>query len=180
MTVAIWVVEGTWSSCVDAAMSRAQPDEDVVLLHVTPEEIEDSAHAAYAGLLGRGRPDRDPGESLHRLAVDAEQQLLDAAEARVGRPARRVQRAGRVEREVVAAAEEVRADLLVVARDGDRSRLGPKSLGPATRFVVDHAPCPVLLVWPGEPPAVGSIPPPLEHGPGHGPGREHGPGHRPH
>lgn len=43
-------------------------------------------------------------------------------------------------------------DLLIVARDGDRSRPGPKSLGPATRFVVDHAPCPVVLVWPGEPP----------------------------
>jgi hypothetical protein len=32
--------------------------------------------------------------------------------------------------------------LLIVARDGDRSRLGPKSLGHHTRFVVDHAPCP--------------------------------------
>ena len=49
--------------------------------------------------------------------------------------------AGRVG--VVAAAD---ADLLVVARDGER-RAGPKSLGPRTRFVVDHAPCRVLLVW---------------------------------
>jgi hypothetical protein len=30
----------------------------------------------------------------------------------------------------------------LLARDGDRSRLGPKSLGPADRFVVDHAPVP--------------------------------------
>ncbi|MFD0502514.1 universal stress protein [Streptomyces chiangmaiensis] len=44
------------------------------------------------------------------------------------------------------------ADLLICARDGDRSRLGPHSLGPTTRFVVDHAPCPVLLVWPGKTP----------------------------
>ena len=66
---------------------------------------------------------------------------------------------GRVEREVVRAVAQG-VDLLVVARDGDRSRLGPHSLGPATRFVVDHAPCAVLLVWPDEPPGVGSIPPP--------------------
>jgi hypothetical protein len=48
----------------------------------------------------------------------------------------------------------------VLARDGERSRLGPKSLGPASRFVVDHAPCPVLLVWPEHPPGVETIPPP--------------------
>ena len=37
------------------------------------------------------------------------------------------------------------ADLLVLARDGER-RPGPKSLLPRTRFVVDHATCKVLLV----------------------------------
>jgi nucleotide-binding universal stress UspA family protein len=58
-------------------------------------------------------------------------------------------------------------DLLVCARDGDRARLGPHSLGPATRFVVDHAPCTLILVWPDEAPAVGSIPPPPRHGPPH-------------
>jgi hypothetical protein len=47
---------------------------------------------------------------------------------------------------VVTAAPD--ADLLIMARDGDRPRLGPKSLGKAARFVIDHAPCPVLLVWP--------------------------------
>jgi hypothetical protein len=51
-------------------------------------------------------------------------------------------------------------DLLVAARDGDRSRLGPHSLGHDTRFVVDHAPCAILLVWPDVPPGVESIPPP--------------------
>jgi nucleotide-binding universal stress UspA family protein len=59
---------------------------------------------------------------------------------------------------VVAAADG--ASLLILARDGDDTRLGPKSLGPASRFVVDHAPCPVLLVWPRKAPPVGSVPPP--------------------
>ena len=45
-------------------------------------------------------------------------------------------------------------DMLVLARDGDHARLGPHSLGPPARFVVDHAPCQVLLVWADAPPAV--------------------------
>ncbi len=72
---------------------------------------------------------------------------------------------GRAEREVVAAAEG--ADLLICTRDGDRARLGPRSLGPASRFIVDHAPCPVLLVWPEPAPSVATIPPPPPHPPHH-------------
>ena len=59
------------------------------------------------------------------------------------------------------------AGLLVLARDGDRARLGPRSLGPASRFVVDHAPCPVLLVWPEPAPGIATIPPPPPHPPHH-------------
>ena len=58
------------------------------------------------------------------------------------------------------------ADLLIVARDGDRSRLGPKSLGKAARFIVDHAPCMVLLVWPQTAPDIATIPPPPPKPPG--------------
>jgi hypothetical protein len=65
-------------------------------------------------------------------------------------------------------------DVLVVARDGDHSRLGPRSLGHETRFVVDHAPCAVLLVWPDEAPGIESIPDPR-----HGPPPPHSP-HPPH
>jgi len=73
------------------------------------------------------------------------------------RPCTQLERSGRIEREVVAVADG--ADLLILARDGDRTHLGPRSLSPATRFVVDHAPCPVLLVWPETPPAITTIPP---------------------
>ena len=95
---------------------------------------------------------------MDALSTEAVTALLERAAQRLGRPARIEQRSGRVEREVVAAADG--AAVLICARDGDRSRLGPRSLGPATRFVVDHVPCPVLLVWPGEAPGVDSIPPP--------------------
>lgn len=70
----------------------------------------------------------------------------------------RIERTGRVEREVVAAAEG--CDLLVLARDGDRTHLGPHGRGSVSRFVVDHAPCPVLLVRPESSPDLSTLPPP--------------------
>ncbi|HEX4722522.1 MAG TPA: universal stress protein [Pseudonocardiaceae bacterium] len=162
MSVVCWIVEGTWPACVDAARALAPADADVVLLHVIGPEVPAVAHGAYAGLLGRGHrggpTDEDPGGRVSELAAAAAERLLDAAAQRLGRPARRVTTHGRVERAVVAAAEH--ADLLVVARDGDRGRLGPRSLGPHSRFVVDHAPCPVLLVWPEQAPDITSVPPP--------------------
>lgn len=158
MTVVVWVVEGTWQSTVDAAREWLRADEECLLLHVTPMEVAASTHAAFAGLLGRSHPELDPGAAVEALSREAEADLLRSAGQRLGRPAAWERRTGRVEREVVAAAEG--AGLLVVARDGDRSRLGPRSLGPATRFVVDHAPCPVLLVWPERAPDVSSLPPP--------------------
>ena len=165
-TVIVWVTEGTWSGCVDAARRVIPADARAVLLHVTPEEITATAHAAYAGLLGRGHPERDPGQRVAAFAAASAAELLEDAAHRLGRPCDRMERRGRVEREVVAAASG--ADLLIVARDGDQSRLGPKSIGPAARFVVDHAPCPVLLVWPEAPPGPETIPHPPRHRPPHG------------
>lgn len=157
MTVIAWIVEGTWPACIDAAAAHAAEGAEIVLLHVTGRDVPGAAHGAYAGLFGRGRPQRDPGTRLEELAAAYAQQLLRAAAERLGRPATRVQRSGQIDREVVAAAEH--ADLLILARDGDRTRLGPPSLGPATRFVVDHAPCSVLLVWPETAPGIATIPP---------------------
>ncbi|MER6072623.1 universal stress protein [Streptomyces sp. NPDC001852] len=163
MRVIAWLVEGTWPACVDAVRSHAPEAAEVVLLHVSGAEVPGLAHGAFAGLLGRGSPGRDPGDRVEALGGSSAAELLDAAAERLARPCVREERSGRVEREVVAAAEG--ADLLVLARDGDRSRLGPKSLGPAVRFAVDHAPCPVLLVWPEPAPGLGTIPPPPPHHP---------------
>lgn len=164
-SVYIWVSEGTWRSAVDAALSLAPPGSRFTLLHVTSEEGPDAARGAYAGLLGRGG--RDPAARLAEEAAASGTRLLQAAAARlrqgIGQDCERLGLQGRAEREVVAASAQ--ADLLIVARDGDQARLGPKSLGRATRFVVDHAACPVLLVWPGTAPGIASIPPPPTHPP---------------
>jgi nucleotide-binding universal stress UspA family protein len=62
-----------------------------------------------------------------------------------------LERQGRPEREIVNGAAEWRADLLVIcprSQYGGKPGLGPKSVGHVARFVLDHAPCPVLLVRP--------------------------------
>lgn len=158
MTVITWIAEATWPACVDAARAFAPAGAGIVLLHVTGTEAPAAAHGAYAGLLGRGHPERDPARQVDELAAASARELLAAAARRLDRPCTCWQRRGRTEREVVAAAEG--ASLLILARDGELDRLGPKSLSKATRFVVDHAPCPVLLVWPQEPPGTRTIPPP--------------------
>ncbi|MFI5287793.1 MAG: universal stress protein [Candidatus Dormibacteria bacterium] len=175
MNIVIWVVEGTWEGCIDAALEHFPASAHFTLLHVTPSDVTEAADAATAGLFGRGFPGRKPSQRYDDVADDEASKLLAAAADRVGRPGVvLISRRGRMEREVVRAVAEG-VDVLVVARDGDHSRLGPKSLGHATRFVVDHAPCAVLLVWPDETPGIESIPPP-KHGqpPEHGPPPKHG------
>jgi len=162
-SVLIWVCEGTWRASVDAGLSLAPAGARFTLLHVTPAEVADAAHGAYLGLFGRGRGvGRDPGARLDELATASAGDLLARAAARLGRSCERVEIHGHAERAVVAASAQ--ADLLVMARDGDRSRLGPKSLGKVARFVVDHAACPVLLVWPEPAPDIATIPLPPHAG----------------
>jgi nucleotide-binding universal stress UspA family protein len=173
VNVVVWLAEGTWEGCLAAACSSIPAGAKLSLLHVTPGDIDELPGAAVGGLLGRVH--HRGGHPYEEAADAAASELLAAAIEQLGRAdISLLTRHGRVEREVVSAAAEAGADLLVVARDGDRSRLGPHSLGHATRFVVDHAPCSVLLVWPGEPPGMESVPPPK-----HGPHKPPPPPHRP-
>lgn len=146
MKILIWLTAGAWEACVDAAQLyvptvAAAPDGELILLHVLDDGVFAGRPGVDAGLLG-------PGKTSTNIMplLDGEAALLDAAAHRLGAPARRETRRGRLERKVVAAAAD--ADLLVCARDGDPRHPGPRSLSMATRFVVDHALCPVLLVWP--------------------------------
>ena len=143
-TVFIWVREGTWRAAVDAALRLAPADASFTLLHVTDDAGPDAAHGAYRGMFGRAG--HDPGARLDALATAQATDLLEAAARRLGRPCHRLSMHGNTERAVVTASAS--AGLLIVARDGDQ-RPGPHSLGRAGRFIVDHAICPVLVVWPG-------------------------------
>ena len=163
MRALVWINEDTWEVTVAEAAEFLPADAEITLLHVASTEPETVARAARRGLLGRHAPPPAAPETMRAISEHAAADLLAEAQTRLGRPATSHARRGRVEREVVAAAAG--RDILVLARDGDRERLGPRSLGPATRFVIDHAPCRVLLIWPDAAPELATIPPPPPGGP---------------
>src|SRR4029079_16835949 len=72
MRVLVWVAEGTWPGCIDAARELLPEAADVTLLHVTGEDMAAAARGAFAGLLGRGHPHGvDPGSRLTTAAGEA-------------------------------------------------------------------------------------------------------------
>lgn len=155
MKVAGWVAAGTWPAVV-AAMQR-RPESDELVLVAVVDESEGVPTGPLAGLMGRGRRP-EASAAVDQLSRTTAEDLLAQAVAALGRPCVAQLRTGFTEREVTAAAAAI--DLLIVARDGDRTRLGPRSIGRHTRFVIDHAPCTVAVVWPGEMPGLDSIPAP--------------------
>lgn len=157
MRIAIWVREGTWPACVDAARDLAGSRPVEVTLIAVREAPPGTPDPGFGSLIGRGRR-RQAVEQLDQLSQEAAETMLRQARERLGQDAAVRLESGFPERIVTAAAGD--ADYLILGRDGDRSRLGPHSLGKHTRFVVDHAPCRVLLIWPGSVPGLGSIPPP--------------------
>jgi len=150
MRALVWITENSWEDCIDRARELLPDASEVTLLHVASSEVEELAAGGASRLLGR-RPPPSPGPPVPVIAAEEAQALLESARERLGRPAETIARRGRVEREVIDACGD--ADLLMLVRDGEL-RAGPRSLGPKTRFVVDHAPCEVLLVWPGQPPPI--------------------------
>jgi nucleotide-binding universal stress UspA family protein len=143
MRVMVWIVEGTWKAAVAAAKRFVPADAQITLLHVAPAEAQAVAREAPQALLGR-RHTQSPGE-LQSIAAQVAGGLLADAQTLLARDATLDAQRGRVGVAVIAAAQMM--DLLVIARDCDHAAEGPHSLGPTARYVLDHAPCPVLLVW---------------------------------
>jgi nucleotide-binding universal stress UspA family protein len=89
-------------------------------------------------------------EQMRRAEGMAAQEILEEGSRALG-GAELLRRTGRPEREIVQAAVEWQADVIVVCSRSETSGgspVGPKSVGHVARFVLDHAPCPVLLVRP--------------------------------
>ncbi len=99
------------------------------------------------------RPPRPPlprREQMRQAEEASAQEILEEGSRYLG-GAEMLRRTGRPEREIVQAAVEWQADVLVICSrspQGGGPPLGPKSVGHVARFVLDHAPCPVLLVRP--------------------------------
>lgn len=110
---------------------------------------EGLAHARERFLRRPGLPGPREQEMGEAEAGAAQHHLAEGL--RYFPEAESLQRRGRPEREIVNAAADWRADLLLIDAHAEyegKPVLGPKSVGHVARFVLDHAPCPVLLVRP--------------------------------
>jgi nucleotide-binding universal stress UspA family protein len=90
---------------------------------------------------------KDQMQQAEQLAA---QEILDEG-IRYLPGAEQLLKAGRPEREIVANAATWRAELIVICpRSPNPNKpsapTGPRSVGHVARFVLDHAPCPVLLI----------------------------------
>src|SRR5260370_22019462 len=97
------------------------------------------------------RPPSPPGSREYEMQQEeqaAAQDILNEG-LRYLPNAETFQRPGRPEREIVNVAAEWQADLVIIcprAEYAGKPIIGPRSVGHVARFVLDHAPCPVLLV----------------------------------
>jgi nucleotide-binding universal stress UspA family protein len=135
----------------------------IELLHVVDEagrrELE-AQHFRRPGHGGPRRPDRRPlppgrvhvppdqERRLEQAEAAGEEVIVAAAMTALGREARSLVLQGRPEQEIVARARVAGAGLVVVAARpyAAPTPVGPHSIGHAARFVIDHAPCPVLVI----------------------------------
>jgi nucleotide-binding universal stress UspA family protein len=101
-------------------------------------------------LMRRMSPDHARYEQMRQAEEFNARDVL--AEARIQYSnAETISRQGQPEREIVNYAASWSADLILVCpRSPQRNEpvIGPKSVGHVARFVLDHAPCPVLLARP--------------------------------
>jgi nucleotide-binding universal stress UspA family protein len=147
--------DSTFAQQVGAVVGTSDPGLHVTLLHV--EETGPRELAAHDPLLRRGPWPHSAAQKidLRLAAADAEAaaELLKIWHERFASvfPAVEIGHLvanGRAELEIVAAATRTNADVLAI---GARPRSGPteaspRSVGHVARFVLDHAPVPVVLI----------------------------------
>ena len=134
-----------------ALSALAHGDERTIgLLYVTDSGPRGEMERKREGLLRPRHPSGPLNERMRQAEVAAAQEILQEGQ-RYLPGAETLHLEGRPEREIVNCAAEWNADLIVICPRTPGyggSPLGPKSVGHVARFVLDHAPCPVLLVRP--------------------------------
>lgn len=122
----------------------------VGLLYVIDSSPHEEIDRTRERFIGRTGPLAGRQHQIQQADEAAAQDILDEGE-RYLPGAEKLRRVGRPEREIVNCAAEWMADLIVIyprSRYDNKPEIGPKSVGHVARFVLDHAPCPVLLVRP--------------------------------
>jgi nucleotide-binding universal stress UspA family protein len=143
-------MDGTNSEHITRALSTlvTAVERTIGLLYVTDLGPHYEIERKREGLL---RPRHLSGplyEKMRQAEVASAQDILQEG-LRYLPGAQTLSREGNPEREIIQCAAEWHADVIVICSRSPASgkpSLGPKSVGHVARFVLDHAPCPVLLI----------------------------------
>ncbi len=137
---------------IHAALALVGDLDYLALVHIIDDQPRHSVDA-QRGLLRRVSPDRQreialAEESAGKEALSEAEAAARNLDGRITTIETRLER-GRPEQNIVTLARELQVDLVAIrAREHPDGfpRIGPPSVGHTARFVVDHAPCPVLLL----------------------------------
>ena len=145
-------LDGTNIEPISRALSTlvAADERNIGLLYVTDLGPHHEIERKREGLLRPRHPSGPLQEKIHQAEVVVAQDILQEG-LRYIPNAQKISREGRPEREIIQCAAEWNANLIVICSRSPAfggPALGPKSVGHVARFVLDHAPCPVLLVRP--------------------------------
>ncbi|GAC1358073.1 MAG: hypothetical protein NVSMB38_40930 [Ktedonobacteraceae bacterium] len=143
-------LDGTNVEQISNAIVTLVPQDTLTLgfIYVIDTRPHQEMERRTGPLLRRPSPDSPRLERMHQAEEGAAQEILEEARG-IHPDAEIVYRKGQPERVIVNYAVEWNADLIVICPRSPQSGgpiIGPKSVGHIARFVVDHAPCPVLLV----------------------------------
>lgn len=145
-------LDGTNIEAISRALSTlVTVDERTIgLLYVTDSGPHHEIERKREWLLRPRHPSGPLQEKMQQAEVGAAQDILQEG-VRYLPQTQTLSRDGRPEQEIVQCAYEWHADLIVICSRSPAfggPTLGPKSIGHVARFVLDHAPCAVLLVRP--------------------------------
>ena len=143
-------LDGSNTEPISRALSSliATDERTVGLLYVTDTGPHHEMERKREGLLRPRHPSGPLREKIQQAEVFAAQDILQEG-LRYLPQAQKLSREGRPEQEIVQCASQWHADLIVICPRSPGfggPAVGPKSVGHVARFVLDHAPCPVLLV----------------------------------
>ena len=143
-------LDGTNIEHITRALSTLVTAEErtIGLLYVTDLGPHQEIERKREGLL---RPRHLSGPLYEKMGQAEVTSALDILQEglRYLPGAQTLSREGNPEREIIQCASEWKADLIVICPRSPAfggPTLGPKSVGHVARFVLDHAPCPVLLI----------------------------------
>ena len=125
-------------------------EKTIAVLYVTDTGPREGMERHREQLLRPARPPLPRRQQMQQAELASAQEILEEGSRLLG-GTEMLRRTGRPEREIVQTSLEWRADVVIICSRTDYEgvpHMGPKSVGHVARFVLDHAPCPVLLVRP--------------------------------